>query len=455
MASGTEDRAAQPDDAHTPAGPPWSLVTSHQSGSSSALVGSKFEWSFPLDISTIDTFYSPNAKIVSNLFTLPDGKRARLVVAPRAGPKLRHLAAFLALEAVPVDSLRNRNAIRDVKKNIASEANMLAMHLHIVNAGDAKKARGEVAGRTWSNLKTVAGVHGSERLVTHQQLLREPERYAPAGSMTLRATVLMNKTDADAVLDGAAAGGSAKSYESFCARMYARLRVGADGGDMMFAPGSGCPSGTVGAHKLVIGASCPVLTDVFREADQRGATAKMRITCPTGVTMAAVQMFVKFAYLGGELDAAVVKSADLMQQLFTMADVFRFEALCDACVPYVKPAMTVDTCCDMAINARKSGCKRMEDLALRFLCDHTDAIMTQPGAMDKFNDVPEMALEVLKHIAAQKTDKKRPRAVAFGDDEDGGDSSGRDDGIEEDDEDEGEDDEEGEEDGDSDGDGDE
>ena len=454
MASAANDRAPQTDGAQAPAGPPWSLVTSHQSGTSSTLVGSKFEWSFPMDIASIDSFYSTDAKIVSNMFTLPDGKRARLVVAPRAGPKLKHLAAFLALEAVPVDSLRNRNALRRVKKNIASEANMLAMHLHIVNEGDAKRARGELSGRTWSNLKTVAGVHGSERLVTHHQLIREPERYAPGGSMTLRAMVLMNKTDADAVLEGAASGGAAKTYESFCARMYARLRVGADGGDMVFVPGAGCPSGAVGAHKLVIGDSSSFFADVFREAEQRGATAKMRITCPTGVTVAAIQMFVKFAYLGGELDAAVVKNADLMQQLFTMADVFRFDALCDACMPYVKPSMTVETCCDKAINARKSGCKRMEEMALRFLCDHADVIMTQPGAMDKFNDVPEMALEVLKHIAAQKTDKKRPRAVAFDedeDDEDVGGSDGEDEGGEEDDEDE---DDDGEDEA-SDGDGDE
>jgi hypothetical protein len=410
------------------------------------LVGSKFEWSFPLDVATIDTFFNANARIVSNLFSLPDGNRARVVVFPRAGPKLKHVAAFLALEAVPVESLRNRNALREVRKNLASEAKLLVLHMHVVNANDVKTARGEVAGRTWSNLKTVAGVHGSERLVTHQQLLRAPERHAPEGVMTLRVTVLMNKSDADEARDGVAAHCAVKTYESFGARMHARLRVGSDGGDMVFETGAGGSSGEVCAHKLVIAAASPVLADVFSAAEERGATSRMRITCPPGVTQPAIQTFVKFAYLGGDIDVDVVKNEELMKQVFTLADVFRADALCDACEPYVKRAVTVDTCCDMAIKARKAGCKRMEDMALRFLCEHADAIMSQPGAMDKFNDVPEMALEVLKHIAAQKTEKKRPHAIAFGE----ANGDGVDGVTEEDDEDEEEDEEEEEEDDDED-----
>ena len=395
------------------------------------------------------------------MFSLPDNNRARLVVFPRAGPRQQHLAVFLALEAVPVDSIRNRDALRKVKKNIASESIMVSLHMHVINESDQRRARGEVAGRTWGNLKTVSGICGSERLVTHQQMRREPNRFAPKGVMTLRVTVLMNKGYAEAARPGGAPGAATKKYESFSARAHASLRFSADGGDMVFLPGAGCPSGAVGAHKLVIGASSAFFADVFREAEQNGATAKMRIACPTGVTETAIKQFVKFAYLGGEIDTAVVNNGDLMQQLFTMADVFRFDALCDACVPYAKAAVTEATCCDMAISARKSGCKRMEDIALRFLCDHSDAVMGNPGALDKFNDVPEMALEVMKQLALRKTEteisKKRPREAdavvnrhdhhlfdeeEYDDDEDADGEGGDDDG----DEDEGEDDDDDEDD---------
>jgi hypothetical protein len=373
-------------------------------GKTTHTAGLKFEFSFPIDVSAQST-----DRIISSNLVLPNSHRAHVVVHPRGSTaKNADLGVFLELEGTG-------------KKQKKDAANLfLDLQIHVINAADRKAARGEIAGRNWNNPHPIHGPaanladsrlrFGSARLVSRDALLRDPARYAPDGIMTIRVALTMNKSVADA-LTGA---GGAK-FDNFGERMYARLCGAYENVcyDVTFAPfGAARQTEVIGAHKLVIAAVSPVLAGVFRTAELRGiaTTTAMQVTCPQGVAEQAIRMFVKFAYLGGVIDESFHRTPSIMMQLFKMADVFAFDALCAACEPTIVRTLAVDTCSDVAIDARKSGCKRIEAMALRFLCDHANAVLALPGAMDKFASDPELALLVLRHIA-HRAEKKRPHAA--------------------------------------------
>jgi hypothetical protein len=401
-------------------------------------LGTTIDWSIPFpSIQSIQNTYDTEGKIVSDVFTLQNGERVRIVVMPRSGPKNKHVGVFVALEETPVDAIHSGSVLRTWKKK-AKPFVMSALHIHIISSTFRGRARFQAAGRIWVyNMGRNYGFHGSKMLCTHEAIEADPERFIDDGKMKLRVFVLTPIQDVGArgagVSNGVrgqgtlAARGDARgqALASLGERMYASLVSDARQGDMEFVMASTTtqraevPSEStlvLRAHSSVMATVSPVLAGVAAQITARGQNnsgGRIRITCPQGISEQAIHKFIKYLYVGGNLIDEIRRFSSLATQIFTLGDAFDIPPLIQMCEAAIKTTVNESNCCSMAVQAHKTGCKRMQELAIQFICENDAKVMSVRENMEIMREYPALALMMMDF----KYQKKRKRD----DDEDNGD----------------------------------